>query len=116
MYQAITEQPSLDLPYPDGWLESQGLIFTDEDIAIIREGILIDALQSAVDGRCANEVREEMREWIENDSIEPFSFSVCATARGADPIELRSVYQRLFYRDRPKNTWDETTETIREQV
>ncbi len=112
-----TEQPSLDLPYPAGWLEEQGLIFTDQEIKALRETILIDALQSAVDGRCSRNVRNEMREWIEDDSIAPFSFRVCAIERGADPDKLRATYQRIFdYKATTASNTDNEVNAVEEEI
>lgn len=65
------------------------LVWTDDDIATLREGILREALHVLLDNRAALSTRRERWKWINDDSEKPFSFKTCATVCEVDWEELR---------------------------
>jgi hypothetical protein len=65
------------------------IVWTDEEVEILRAEVLKDALNSLLDGRCGAKVKAEAVEWIQADEEAPFSFNVCARAEGMRPEVLR---------------------------
>lgn len=85
------------LAFP-GDAEDAEYVWTDEDIRILREEVLRDALRAVLDGRNGEVQQRELWEWIDNDQLLPFSFRACATAVGVDPNELRAALKRMVAR------------------
>lgn len=88
----------LSLPLDPPPAEPSPPEWTEHDVAVLREGILIDSLKTllGIGGRASAKRRQEDLEWMLDDSIHPFSFRVCALAVGCDPDELRQfVIRRL---------------------
>lgn len=85
------------LAFP-GNAEDAECIWTDEDIRILREEVLHDALPAVLDSRNGEAQRRELWEWIDNDQLLPFSFRACAAAVGVDPNELRAALKRMVAR------------------
>lgn len=67
--------------------------WTDEQIATMREVVLVETLKGLTDGR-SSAVKTEALEWVKSDDEHPFSFSVCCAAQGLDHEEIRS---RVLY-------------------
>jgi hypothetical protein len=78
------------------------LEWSEEDIAKLREGILIEALRDALDNRVTPERRATTWKWIDSDDIGPFSFRVCAEAAGHDHLRLRETIHAMARRLRGK--------------
>ena len=76
--------------------------WSEEDIAKLREGILIEALRDALDNRVAPERRAKTWKWIDSDDIGPFSFRICAEAGGHDYLRLRETIHATARRQRGK--------------
>ncbi|MHB1141439.1 MAG: plasmid-related protein [Sulfuricaulis sp.] len=92
---AVTSQ----LPFESAELE---LKWSEEDVAKLREGILIEALRDALDNRVAPEQRAKIWKWIDSDDIGPFSFRICAEAGGHDYLRLRETFHATARRQRGK--------------
>lgn len=71
--------------------------WTDEEISRMRVGLLITSLHDVCDGRLSAWATEEVWEWIEDDSLWPFSFRACVVEYDPriDPDELREAVRRL---------------------
>ena len=95
-YLEQSSQCFLPLETPEDWLEKNGLKFTDAEVRNLREAVLKDALQNALDGRCSAKTRKENYDWIMSDAVAPFSFVVCAKTCGQRPEELREAFKRLY--------------------
>lgn len=85
----------LDVPAPMSQLPLDGAElereWSDEDIAKLRERILIEALRDALDNRVAGEKRAKIWDWIDSEDIGAFSFRVCVEAGGHDYLRLREM-------------------------
>jgi hypothetical protein len=90
-------EQQLLLAFP-GDAQDAEYVWTDEDISILREEVLRDALCAVLDGRNGEAQRRELWEWIDNDQLLPFSFRACAAAVGVDPNELRAALKRMVAR------------------
>ncbi|BBM67875.1 hypothetical protein VA249_45210 (plasmid) [Vibrio alfacsensis] len=87
----ILEQPS-NTEFHGSW--------TDSEIVIMQEGMLIEALKEINDGRKSEKMRQEAIEWLMHESEEPFSADVCASNCGYDITTLRAYLRpivRKFY-------------------
>lgn len=67
--------------------------WSDENIAVIRESLLMDTLRNLTDGR-ASSAKQDAMEWLESNESEPFSFKTCCNELGLDHLEVRS---RVLY-------------------
>lgn len=74
--------------------------WTAEEIRQLREAVLEDVLATLLKagGRENRDDREEAWEWLLDDSIQPFSFRVCAQAAAVDPDDLRETVLRAVER------------------
>ena len=69
-----------------------------QEIASLREAVLMDALRTVLGFRGRSVWRGEAWAWMEADDVHPFSFRVCAESVGADPDDLRVSFARLVER------------------
>jgi len=60
----------------------------EEEVEVLRYGILKDALHLICDKRNSLRERVDTLVWIEGERDDPFSFKVCCEASGLDPDEL----------------------------
>ncbi|MGI0646953.1 hypothetical protein ACRCPS_18210 [Pseudomonas aeruginosa] len=65
-------------------------VWTDDDIATLREGILREALHVLLDNRAAMSTRRDRWKWINDDAEKPFSFKICATVCEVNWEDLRA--------------------------
>lgn len=65
----VLETPDAILDAPENW--------TDEDIAEMRIFMLFRHLRFILDGRNGSQMIDEIWDWILDDHVLPFSFSVC---------------------------------------
>ena len=88
---------NLDL-FDDQWLwlqnteplEEEIPPWTDQEIIIIYDCLLENALRSLFDSRCSMETVVEIRDWIMDfNDWNPFSFSNCCEISGLDPDKVR---------------------------
>lgn len=77
-------------PEPESW--------TDPEIWQLREGILVDAIRLLLDGRGSLRSRQEVMDWVQDDSPGPFCFRICAMAAVVDPDNLRESLLWLLRR------------------
>lgn len=73
-------------------------VWTDDDIATLREGILREALHVLLDNRAGMATRRDRWKWIMDDSERPFSFKTCATVCEVHWEELRESLTSLCRR------------------
>ena len=66
--------------------------WTEDDVQMVREGLINETLHEIVDGRLGSGSVKENWDWIMSDSEHPFSFRVCARDAGCDPDELRGGF------------------------
>ncbi len=88
----------LSLSFPVNQESADRISWTDDDIRMLREAVLHDALSSVLDARNRDVLRGELWEWIKSDALLPFSFNTCAIAVGADPDDLRGAFERMVAR------------------
>lgn len=88
----IAPQLRFDLPIESS---EEKYVWTEKDVATLREAVLHDALRTVLDERNSDALRKEMWEWIFSDEALPFSFNVCAKTAGVDPYELRIAFERM---------------------
>jgi hypothetical protein len=86
--EILAARPSLDVP--------EGFDWSDEDLVVMREGVLVSALTSLASGHTGSASRQESMEWLDSEELEPFSFNICALATGRDPEILRSAIHRAL--------------------
>ncbi|NOI31995.1 hypothetical protein [Vibrio coralliilyticus] len=76
-------------------------VWTDEEIILAQEGMLLLALHEIQDGRKSAKMRIEAIEWLMRESDEPFSADICAKNSGYDIRVLREHLRpiiRKYYR------------------
>ena len=81
----------------------EAITWTDEAIASMREGVLVNALTSLAKGHMKSEARRELMEWLDSEELEPFSFNVCALNTGRDPEILRAAIHRILGKKTEQN-------------
>lgn len=84
--EILSARPDLGAPEVFEW--------SDEDLVVMREGVLVSALTSLAKGYMKASARRELMEWLDSEELEPFSFNICALATGRDPEILRSAIHR----------------------
>ncbi len=75
-------------------------VWTESEIVMMQEGMLIQALNEINDGRKSSTMRKEAIEWLMNESDEPFSTDICALSCGYDINTLRAYLRpvvRKYY-------------------
>jgi hypothetical protein len=65
------------------------VVWTDDDIDILREKLLFEACSIFLDKRAALGTRKDRWAWIMSDEVLPFSFKVCISAAGVDCDRFR---------------------------
>jgi hypothetical protein len=65
------------------------VVWSDDDVSVVREGILREACHTLLDTRTGLDTRVNRWKWIMNDDWMPFSFRACAAACEVDYEELR---------------------------
>jgi hypothetical protein len=53
---------------------------------------LIDTMRLAVDGRAKQERKARAWSWVNDDTLDAFSFRACALRLGLDPDDLREQF------------------------
>ena len=79
-----------------------GIEWSDDDLGILREGILREAIRVLLDNRASQASRVERWQWIQSDEIAPFSFTVClnslSTSEGDfEGSDCESFREKLTY-------------------
>ncbi|AUI88855.1 hypothetical protein BS333_21005 (plasmid) [Vibrio azureus] len=70
-------------------------VWTESEIVMMQEGMLIQALNEINDGRKSSTMRKEAIEWLMNESDEPFSADICALKCGYDINTLRAYLRPI---------------------
>lgn len=83
----LDNQPSME----------EAITWSEEDQDALREVVLLEALDSILDGRNGEKGKKELWDWIYTDDG-PFSFDACCKAVGVDPHEMRVTFSRYVER------------------
>lgn len=75
--------------------------WTENDIFLLRCGILEQSLRFIEDGRVGSQCRNESLEWVASDDAGPFSFTVCCQAAGYRVDALRAALEAFSKRRKP---------------
>lgn len=92
----LPEPPEVTPPAcPSAMDTLEAVTWTEEEVATLREGVLVNALTSLAKGHMKAAARRELMEWLDSDALEPFSFNVCTLTTGRDPEILRAAIHRI---------------------
>lgn len=65
------------------------ITWSDEDIEGLRESLIYQSLAQLSTKRSAEEMKQDIMDWVHSDDMHPFSFIVCCKAIGLDYETLR---------------------------
>lgn len=87
-----------DYPELQSAIEEMQFNWSDEDIHLVCQYVMNDALFSLIYPKSGNSARDEAMEWLFNDELYPFSFTHCCIEAGVSPGDLRErIYGELLY-------------------
>lgn len=65
------------------------VVWTDDDIDVLREKLLFEACSVFLDNRAALSTQKDRWAWVMSEVLSPFSFKVCISAAGVDCERFR---------------------------